>query len=327
MLHVTNGDIAADRIRNAGLPGDVLPWRDALHEGPVPAGLDLHALSAVRARFIAAQGWAELVEVAAELAERDGRFERFAEHDEVVLWFEHDLYDQLQLLQVLDGLAERGARPARIFLVQTESYLGQIPVERYPALFALRHQASPPQLALARRAWAAFRSPDPRGIPPLLDEDTHLLPFLAGALTRHLEELPATDDGLSRSERQALVAIEDGAETLGETYRLAHHEREERIFLGDTVFASYLERMSVGQPALVLFADGSTIRAPRSEAEAEGFWASRARLTSLGREVLAGEQDWLQVHPIDRWLGGVHLTPGHLWRFDRAQGEVTRDGR
>lgn len=321
MLHVTNGDVAAERIRNAGLPGEVLPWRDALHEGPVPAGLDLHALSAVRARFIAAQGWGELAEVGAELADRDSRFESFAEHDEVVLWFEHDLYDQLQLLQVLDGLAERGARPARIFVVKVEDFLGRIPVARYPGLFALRHQASPPQMALARRAWAAIRSPDPRAVPPLLDEDTHLLPFLAGALRRHLEELPSASDGLSRCERQALAAIHAGPATLGGAFRLAH-EREERAFLGDTVFASQLERMSVEAPALVLFADGSPIRAPRSEVEAESFWTGRARLTALGREVLAGEQDWLEVHPIDRWLGGVHLIPGHLWRYDPRSGQV-----
>ncbi len=322
MLHVTNGDIAAERIRNAGLPGEVLPWRDVLHEGPVPEGLGLHALSAVRARFIAAQGWAPLSEVEAELAERDSRFERFADHDEVVLWFEHDLYDQLQLLQVLDALAERGARPAKTFLVKVEDYLGRIPVEHYPGLFALRHQASPAHLALACRAWAAFRAPEPMAIPPLLDEDTHLLPFLADALRRQLEEFPSTADGLSRSEQQALAAISAGAATLGEAFRQAHHEGEERIFLGDTVFASYLERMSVGPPALLLFEDGTPLRAPRSEAEAEGFWAARVRLTALGREVLAGEQDWLEIHPIDRWLGGVHLIPGNLWRFDRETGQV-----
>ena len=40
-LHVTNGDLVAGRIAESGLSGDVLPWRDALHEGPVPAGLSL----------------------------------------------------------------------------------------------------------------------------------------------------------------------------------------------------------------------------------------------------------------------------------------------
>ena len=39
MLFITNGDFAAGRIAASGLTGEILPWRDVLHEGPVPAGL------------------------------------------------------------------------------------------------------------------------------------------------------------------------------------------------------------------------------------------------------------------------------------------------
>ncbi|HEY3186281.1 MAG TPA: hypothetical protein VGJ70_02320 [Solirubrobacteraceae bacterium] len=43
-LHVTNGDAVAPAI--AAVTGrDVLPWRDVLHDGPVPAGLDADALA------------------------------------------------------------------------------------------------------------------------------------------------------------------------------------------------------------------------------------------------------------------------------------------
>ena len=54
VLHITNGDSAVERLRAAGADGDVLPWRDALHEGPVREGLDDAELRAERARFIAA---------------------------------------------------------------------------------------------------------------------------------------------------------------------------------------------------------------------------------------------------------------------------------
>ena len=49
MLHVTNGDSAVAKLRAAGIEGDMLPWRDALHEGPVRAGLDAVRLRAERA--------------------------------------------------------------------------------------------------------------------------------------------------------------------------------------------------------------------------------------------------------------------------------------
>src|SRR5688572_5309452 len=104
MLHITNGDHAAAVLRAAGMEGEILPWRDVLHEGPVRAALSLEDLSAERAAFIAEAGWAPFTEVKEQFAARDAQFRRAGEHDEVVLWFEHDLYDQLQLIQVLSEL-------------------------------------------------------------------------------------------------------------------------------------------------------------------------------------------------------------------------------
>ena len=106
VLHVTNGDSAAERIRAAGEAGEILSWRDVLHEGPVPAGLDASALREVRARFLADSEWASFDAVLADLEARDATLAS-ANEREIVLWFEHDLYDQLQLLQVLDTLADR----------------------------------------------------------------------------------------------------------------------------------------------------------------------------------------------------------------------------
>lgn len=40
-LHISNGDHAAERIRFAGITGDVVPWRDVLHEGPALNRADL----------------------------------------------------------------------------------------------------------------------------------------------------------------------------------------------------------------------------------------------------------------------------------------------
>ena len=71
MLHVTNGDSAAERIRAAGEAGEILSWRDVLHEGPVPAGLDASALREVRARFLVDSEWASFDAVLADLEARD----------------------------------------------------------------------------------------------------------------------------------------------------------------------------------------------------------------------------------------------------------------
>lgn len=48
-LHLTNGDAAAAMLARSGLPGDIVSWRDALHDGPVPPDDDAVAFHRERA--------------------------------------------------------------------------------------------------------------------------------------------------------------------------------------------------------------------------------------------------------------------------------------
>ena len=323
-LHITNGDLAAAAIAESGVSGAVVPWRDVLHEGPVPDRLDPDELRMVRARFLAGLGWGELDRILSMLTERDAALLDFQQHDEVTLWFEHDLYDQLQLIQVLDWFAGRELGDTLLSLVGPNEYLSLVDLARLRELHTERGDVTGEQLALAQRAWEAFRSPDPTAIWLVLRDDTSALPYLAAALGRHLEEFPSVTTGLSRSETQALEAIRDGAPTLADAFRAAHREREDPLFLGDATFAAYLERLSEGTEPLVLAADGRRIRPPRRGEEDEEFWAGRPVLTDTGHAVLEGRRDWLAVREPDRWLGGVHLESGKpVWRWDSSKQRLT----
>ena len=314
MLHVTNGDHAADGIRASGIGGEVLPWRDVLHEGPVPAGLSLLELSDVRADFIASDGL-DPVELRRDFAARDLALQGFAAHDEVVLWFEHDLYDQLQLIQLLDFFAGEEPGGTRLSLVCGAEYVGPSSSERLAARFAGREPVTEAQLALGRAAWAAFRSPDPREIERIAAGDTSALPFLRAALARHLEQYPSARNGLSRSEQQALEAIGAGARTVRDAF-FAHQQREEPIWLGDWSFADYMEGLADGAHPLVALGNGTDVM------------ARAVSLTETGERVLAGREDRVRLNGIDRWLGGVHLGGVHLgggdrvWRWDAEVGRL-----
>jgi hypothetical protein len=301
MLHVTNGDCAVERITPLGLGGDVLPWRDVLHEGPVPAPATLDSLRPLRAKFLAAGPGRgpSAVEVARGLEERDRRLGAASRDEEVALWFEHDLYDQLQLAQILDALrSSRGASDKpRLTLAQSNDYLGHMDASRLRALWESRRDVTDEQLEAARRAWGAFSSPDPTDIEAVLDE-VGALPYMRAALVRHLEEFPSIDNGLSRTERQTLEALVEGPHTFRELFPLAHHQREEAIFLGDAVLYDLLKTLAVGDHPLVSIDDVIAI-------------------TSHGRDVLAGRRDRVAAVGIDRWLGGVHLKGTRvLFRWD-----------
>lgn len=232
VLHVTNGDSAVERLRAAGVDGDMLPWRDALHEGPVPGGLEPAALRAERARFIAAAGWADEATVLAELTARDARLDRaIAAGEEIVLWFESDLYDVLQLAQIADRL---GDHPARIVLVGLEAFRGVAELGDDEIRQAQPRPFDPaPYVAL----WRAFTAPEPRGL-TALDGPA----VVRDAALRLLQQFPWTTDGLNRSERALLRARADGARTDAEAF-LAAQRQEERPFLGDAIAFAYLERL------------------------------------------------------------------------------------
>ena len=284
MLHVTNGDSAGGALIHAGFH-PVLPWQDVLHEGPVLAGLSLEQLTEERIAFIAGAGWGLLEEVTAALRSRGASLKAAHLQGEVVLWFEHDLYDQLQLIQLLDWFS-RHPHP-RLTLICEAEYVGNMPPERMRELFAGRKPVTEKQLREAREAWAAFTAPDPAGMNELR---LSALPFLGAALRRQLEEYPWIGDALSRLERRVLDLLEQGP--LPWT-RVFTGVDEEPKFLGDLVLEWHLERMA--QEGLL-------------ERRGE-LWAFRSRKRS---------------RRVPRWLGGVRVDDACPWCWDPAAGRLVR---
>ena len=298
-------------MRLANIQGHFLPWRDVLHDGPVPHGLALPDLSRVRAEFIASMGWASLDDVLSGFKDRDDLLAACGQFENVILWFEHDLYDQLQLLQILDWFAGQDAVETRLSLICSDNYLGHQTPGNIAELRRYETEVSQGQLDLAKKAWAAFRNPDPTQWANLLHHDTDDLQFLHGAIARQLEEYPDTENGLSRTARVCLEIIRDSEVHPGRLFR-AYQDTEDRMFMGDLSFWHILEEM--------LLSNHPLIRLPNDKRRIEpGVYSDILSLTETGTAVLENRLNWLDAHRIDRWIGGVHLTHENLWSWDNAR--------
>lgn len=308
-LHVTNGDATVSALRAAGFAEPILPWRDILHDGPVPAAPD-GELRQVRARFIADESFGDYERVLADFAARDHRLAQNV-GGTFTLWFESDLYDQLQIVEILRRLALLGCDPATITIMTASATPGEFAHDPDLRSWRPSQQAiSAETLDLAAAAWAAFTADDPRGLESIARTSSFELPFLADAFGRLLQEYPAVSDGLSLTERRLLLAIESSASTAGEAF-LELQRREKRPFLGDWPCYERLSTLASGaMPLLVLGGE-------EQAASAEGFRHRSVELTDAGRDVLGERADHVALNGIDRWIGGVHLegaTPA--WRYD-----------
>jgi hypothetical protein len=318
-LNITNGDSAVTTLSDAGIPGKIIAWRDVLHEGKVDSSLSLNALSKERARFIAERGWGDFSHVSGDFAERDRVIQHLDYFGEITLWFEDDLYDQLQLIQLLDFLSRGAARAKKLTLIVVDGYIPPLPASKLKELDDARAKVTAKQFELGQRAWKAFGSSDPQRVVDLVAEDTSALPYLAPALRRHLEEFPSLENGLSRSEREALTAIAEGFTTPVAAF-LEVAKKQESIFLGDIIFFSYLERLSGAEHPLLTWQDGSAVVGPTA-GNARDFVKRQLKLTPLGREVLSGARDWQTINTRRRWLGGVEIgIGGGGWRWAPSEG-------
>ena len=236
-------------LAETGLGGEVLCWRDSLHGDGEPEKLDA---------------------------------------DEIVLWFEHDLFDQAQLIEILARLQGRQG----VSLICMDRYLGTLTGAQLRELWPMRHAVTVREYELGTAAWQAFAAGDMPAIQALLAGDTSALPFLAGALRRHLQQLPSVENGLARTERQILEIAGEGEHTFPTLFP-ALAAREERIFLGDDRVRDWIRGLVECRVPLL--------------AEEDGVY----RLTDAGRAVLAGRADHVQ-------LNGTRAR----WRWDEARGTL-----
>jgi hypothetical protein len=193
--------------------------------------------------------------------------------------------------------------------------LGELSADDLESLWPARRGATQETLEAAASAWLAFRAPEPDGLAEWAGHGSRELPFLAAALLRLLEELPAPGDGLSGTERRALRAIAAGGRTPAAAFAAAQH-LEPVPFLGDAWFYGALAELGRGPLRFVETEDGEALPEAPPLGDAHLFARLPLRLTDNGDRVLRAEADRVDLLGVDRWVGGTHVTPGSGWRWD-----------
>jgi len=316
ILNITNADCALEIMKKANISGAFLTWKDVLHDGPVPEGLSFEELSKIRAEFIISRGWGKPENINRDFIERDNTLKSFKEYDKVILWFEHDLYDQLQVLQILDWFYHNSYSETELSIICEEKYLGWLSPDEMKGMLEHEEIVTREQLLLSSKAWTAFKSSSPEKLCSLLETDISSLPFLKGAVIRLLEEYPNTTTGLSRTAQQALSCIAEGEKIPVKVFGCSQ-DLEDRIYLGDSSFWLILQELLDSNPPLLELPEGKVLTLPT-------YPGQELTITKEGLKVLSGESNWLDIVDLDRWIGGVHLKPTNVWCWDSNSGSMVK---
>lgn len=320
-LIITNGDSAAGRIHNLHASALVLPWRDVLHDGRLHATATLTDFAKTRAPFLADMAGMALANVQASFSERDRLFAALPSFERVELWFEHDLYDQLQLAQII-AAASLEHPHVDLWLMQANDFLGAMPDDALAARCPRQAPVTAKERAYAVRVWAALCAARPAALNDLARETAPApLPWMQQAVRRFLAEYPDRTTGLPRSLTLALQGLPAEPRTIGCLF--AHMQQAEAAqFMGDLSFAHLIARVGLcGRPLIA-----GTDRPLRawSSCDDRAFFRQTIALTPLGQDVLAGRASHVALNGCDHWLGGVHLTPDNLYVFDPGTAQVLK---
>src|SRR5262245_33939527 len=163
MLHIVNGDSTASTLKQTKIKVEGFASKDTLINGPAPATENDHEWRAVRVQHLTDAYGLNPKECEKEFLKQEKALASAADHDEVVLWFEYDLFCQLNLLYLLDWFSEAHLKKTSLSLINVDSFpgpkdfrgLGELNADELASLFPKREKLTKAQLDLGAKAWQA----------------------------------------------------------------------------------------------------------------------------------------------------------------------------
>jgi hypothetical protein len=320
-LIVTTTDTGAGHLKQSRRADKVIHLRDRLVWGPVPAAATPTAFFEARDAAYAGDPMIrhEMFDWDRAEAASDDWFEVLAlceAYQRVELWIDPTPNEQLLFIQLLDRLAFHPEVVEKLFVVHAEDPLGGRGPNHPQTIEATARKVGQSELTTAVRAWSAYCERSPAGFCALLGLDLDALPYLRRAVLLLLAELPAAATALGATERLLLGFVAPGGIAPNRLFGLTAQ-------YPDRVFMSWEDGRMVDRlaacpaPAILGLLDGPFDLALHADRTRHArYHQSRLSLSSLGRALLEGKDDFSAYNPIHRWWGGTLLTNENLWRWD-----------
>ncbi len=211
LLHITNGDSFTSRLQSLEFKGDVITWREMLCEGKTLSTVGSESFWKTRFEFLnknykVSKSW--FIEKTLK------EYRSLCNHkqqDQIVLWFEYDLFCQINMLAVISWLKQH-RRHAEISLVcsgkvegSTKLYgLNELNDDKLMELYDNRKVLSQDDIEYADYIWQLYCSDNPIRLENQIDNNDFQFEYLSDALKTHLKRFPTIKNGLNDLENHIL---------------------------------------------------------------------------------------------------------------------------
>lgn len=215
-LHITNGDAFTQLLQAQKLEGDIITWREMLCEGKTETNVGSETFWRTRFEFLHKNYNVSKPWFIEKTLKEYRSLCNHKQQDEIILWFEYDLFCQVNMLAVISWL-KTYRRHARITLAcsgdqgQPGAYKGlcELTSSEIQDLYTNRVELNQDDIEYADYVWQLYCSNNPIRLENLSDFDNYQFPYLESAVQAHLKRFPTIKNGLNAVENQLLQTVNE----------------------------------------------------------------------------------------------------------------------
>lgn len=213
-LHITNGDDITSSIRELELPGEVIVWREMLCEGPTTVHLGSESFIKLRKDFLESTYNISSEDYDKQFIEELNTLTVSNGYDEIVLWFEFDLFSHINMLAVISHLMEN-KKTMPVYLVCSKKLkdekeffpLSQLPLKHLKNHYDQRILLNQDDLETANLVWQLYNGDNPQKLIGQIKKKTNF-EYLSSCMRAHIERFPNSITGINSLEQNILKLIE-----------------------------------------------------------------------------------------------------------------------
>lgn len=251
-LHILNGDSTNQIFSKATLEGDIIVFREMLCEGSIDKNVGSDAFWKNRYTFFGEELGIAKLEYFDKTIKELTKLEDLSIYNEVILWFEFDLFCQVNLIALCSYLLKNYRKDIQYFLVSTGiekgtkhlQTLSDYSPQEYELLYKNRIKLTRHDLRFAEECWHKYVENNYEELQRFNFKRSAKFMYLQEAIDQHLKRFP-NENGLNQIQNKILELIEKGYSIRNDILkRLLHWQKKETVYgFGDLQYAICLDKL------------------------------------------------------------------------------------